>query len=145
MAIYVVGFLRASLLWLVAGTALGVAMAIHPAWAIFRTAHFHILLLGFVTMMIAGVAYHVIPRFTGAPLHAPRLALVHLVIANLGLAALVCGFAARMRAAAWAPGSLAGGAALSVLGAWFLAWNLWRTIDHRIRPRPRPRPLPTTD
>ena len=67
------GFLRASLLWLVVGTSLGAAMAIHPAWAVYRPAHLHALLLGFVMMMIAGVAYHVIPRFTMAALHSPRV------------------------------------------------------------------------
>jgi cbb3-type cytochrome oxidase subunit 1 len=143
MATYVIGFLRASLLWLVAGTGLGAAMALHPAWAIYRTAHFHILLLGFVTMMIAGVAYHVIPRFSGTALHAPRVALAHLVIANVGLLLLVAGFAGRMSGVAGAPWLLGTGGGLSVIGAWLLAWNLWRTLDHAIRPTRRPRPLPT--
>jgi cbb3-type cytochrome oxidase subunit 1 len=54
-----------------------VAMAVHPAWAVYRTAHLHMNLLGFVAMMIFGVAYHVIPRFTGHSLHSRRLAAVH--------------------------------------------------------------------
>ena len=143
---YVTGFLRASLIWLVVGTSIGAAMAVHPAWAVYRTAHLHALLLGFVMMMIAGVAYHVIPRFTMAALHSPRLARIHLVIANLGLVLMVCGFGARMHGVGIAPGMLATGGVLSLCGAWALAWNLWRTIDRRVpmpKRTPGGRPVPT--
>ena len=71
---FVKAFLKASLAWLALGVTLGVAMAVHPAWTVYRLPHVHVLLLGFVTMMIYGVAYHVIPRFTGAPLYSRRLA-----------------------------------------------------------------------
>ena len=70
-------FIRASLVWLVAAVSLAVAMAVYPPWTIYRTAHMHMALLGFVTMMIYGVAYHVIPRFTGQPLWSPRLPGIH--------------------------------------------------------------------
>jgi cbb3-type cytochrome oxidase subunit 1 len=49
--------------------------------------------LGFVTMMIFGVAYHVIPRFTGHPLHSRRLAGMQWWLANIGLALFVAGLA----------------------------------------------------
>src|SRR5690606_13152235 len=88
---YVSGFLRSSLTWLVIGTSIGASMAIEPRFIRYRPAHVHALLLGFVMMMIAGVAYHVIPRFTMAALHSPRLARLHLVVANLGLLLMVCG------------------------------------------------------
>lgn len=143
---YVSGFLRASLLWLVSGTTLGAAMAMRPAWLGYRPVHLHLLLLGFVMMMIAGVAYHVIPRFTAAPLHAPRAAMAHLYVANLGLVLLAAGFVARVDAPAAAPPLLAGGGTLSALGAWLLAWNLWRTLDKAVvapSRLPRARPLPT--
>ena len=137
---YVAGFMRASLLWLVLGTSLGVAMAVHPAWAVYRTAHFHILLLGFVTMFIAGVAYHVVPRFVMSELASPRLARAHLVVANLGLALMVVGFATRLHGWGPAPASLAVGGSLSALGAWAFAWNIWQTM-HRVPAPPPPRPM----
>lgn len=142
---YVVGFLRASLIWLAAGVSLGVAMAVHPAWVVFRTAHLHMLLLGFVVMMISGVAYHVMPRFTGAPLYSPRLAICHLVVANVGLPLLAGGFIARILLPAAAPVMLATGGLLSAAGAFMLGFNLWRTLDGaavlpsqlvRVGPRP---------
>jgi len=58
---FVRAFLKASLAWLAMGVTLGVAMAAYPPWTVYRLAHVHMVLLGFVTMMIYGVAYHVIP------------------------------------------------------------------------------------
>ena len=145
MESYVSRFLRASLLWLAFGTALGTAMAMQPRWVVYRPAHLHALLLGFVMMMIAGVAYHVIPRITMASLHAPRAARAHVWIANAGLVLLVCGFMTRPHHMQWAPIVLALGGVLSACGAWLFAWNLWRTLDHAVpllKPTPRSRPLP---
>ena len=39
-------FIRASLLWFLAGITPGLAMAIHPAWAVYRPAHAHMTWLG---------------------------------------------------------------------------------------------------
>ncbi|MBK6841136.1 MAG: cbb3-type cytochrome c oxidase subunit I [Gemmatimonadetes bacterium] len=86
-------FLKASLAWFGIGVTLGAVMSSWPHAAIYRTAHFHMNLLGFVSMMIFGVAYHVIPRFMGHPLHDKRLAAIHFWVANLGLATLSIGFA----------------------------------------------------
>jgi cbb3-type cytochrome oxidase subunit 1 len=122
-------FLRASLCWLVAGASLGVAMAVHPIWGGFRTAHMHMMLLGFVVMMIAGVAYHVLPRMASSPLYSTRLAKAHLVIANIGLAVFVTGFAGRAMSAEWAAVTIATGAMLSWTGLVMLAANLWLTLS----------------
>src|SRR5689334_3779338 len=96
---FVKAFLKSSLVWLGLGVTLGIAMAVHPAWAIYRVAHLHMNLLGFVTMMIYGVAYHVIPRFTGHALHARTLATMQWWAANLGLALMAIGFAMRAHGA----------------------------------------------
>lgn len=141
---FVMGFLRSALLWLVVGTSLGATMAMVPAWLVYRPVHLHLLLLGFVVMIIAGVAYHVIPRFTAAALHSPRLAMVHLWVANTGLVLLACGFIARIHHPPLAPWLLSGGGLLSASGAYLLAWNLWRTLDRAVIPParlPRARPL----
>lgn len=134
---YVVRFLRASLIWLSAGVSLGVAMAVHPPWQLYRTAHLHMLLLGFVMMMIAGVAYHVLPRFAATPLHSPRLAALHFIVANAGLLLLTTGFIVRFHVVAIATPMLATGGVLSAAGAYMLAWNLWRTLDRAAVPPTR--------
>jgi cbb3-type cytochrome oxidase subunit 1 len=126
---FVKAFLKASLAWLALGVTLGVAMAAHPIWAVYRLAHVHMLLLGFVTMMIYGVAYHVVPRFAGAPLHSRRVAGWHWWIANVGLAVMVAGFMVRGVGASVGTPLLASGGALSALGAYSFAYVLWRTVD----------------
>jgi hypothetical protein len=69
---FVRAFAKASVAWLAAGVTLGVGMAARPAWAVYRPAHVHMVALGFVAMMIYGVAYHVVPR-RGAPRGVPRI------------------------------------------------------------------------
>ena len=125
---FVRAFLKSSLVWLGAGVTLGVAMAAHPAWAVYRPAHVHMNLLGFVTMMIFGVAYHVIPRFSGHALHSRRLAAWHWFASNGGLALMVVGFVLRARGVA-SPAVLALGGTLAALGAYAFIYNLWRTLD----------------
>jgi cbb3-type cytochrome oxidase subunit 1 len=129
---FVRAFVKASLAWLALGVTLGVAMAAHPAWTVYRPAHLHMTLLGFVTMMIYGVAYHVLPRFSGHPLHSRRLAGWHWWASNAGLLGMVAGFALRPSGGALgaaATPALAAGGALSALGAYAFAYGMWRTVD----------------
>jgi cbb3-type cytochrome oxidase subunit 1 len=130
-------FLKSSLAWLGAGVSLGVAMAVYPPWAVYRTAHLHMNLLGFVTMMIFGVALHVIPRFTGHPLHSRRLATGQWWLANGGLALFVAGFVLLPNTSFGAPARMvvAAGGLLSAAAAYVFIYNLWRTIDGRPQPR----------
>ena len=126
---FVKAFLKSSLAWLGGGVTLGVAMAMHPAWTVYRTAHFHMNLLGFVAMMIFGVAYHVIPRFTGNPLHSRSVAKVHWWLANVGLALMAAGFVGIARGVTSAWICVAAGGLASAGGAYAFIYNLWRTID----------------
>ena len=126
---FVKAFVKASLAWLALGVTLGVAMAAAPAWVIYRPAHMHMNLLGFVTMMIYGVAYHVLPRFSGYPLHSRRLAGWHWWASNAGLLLMVVGFALRPALPAAGAPVLVTGGVLSALGAYAFVYGLWRTID----------------
>lgn len=126
---FVRAFLKASLAWLALGVTLGVAMAARPAWTVYRPAHLHMTLLGFVAMMIYGVAYHVVPRFTGHPLHSRRLAGWHWWASNAGLLLLAAGFGLRPGGGTMAAPALAAGGVLSALGAYAFAYGVWRTID----------------
>lgn len=128
---FVKAFLKASLAWLAAGVSLGLAMAMHPAWAVYRTAHLHMNLYGFVAMMIFGVAYHVIPRFTGHPLHSRRLAVAQWWLANVGLAVFVTGLAMLPDTAFGAAARVvvAAGGLVAATAAYVFVYNIWRTID----------------
>jgi hybrid cluster-associated redox disulfide protein len=83
-------FVQASLVYLAIGSVMGVlisAGALSPfAW---RFVHLHLNLLGFVTLIVSGVAYHIIPRFTGRPVKHPRLIGVHFWLANIGLLGMI--------------------------------------------------------
>ena len=138
---FVKAFIKASLAWLALAVSLGVGMAVYPAWLIYRTAHLHMALLGFVAMMIFGVAYHVIPRFTGNALHSRTLAGIHWWLANSGLTILVIGFVVRPHWGTNAIPLLGGGGVLAAMGAYAFAYNLWRTLDAVRPPAPRAVPL----
>lgn len=122
-------FVRSSLVWLGVGVMIGISMAIWPAAVVYRPAHAHANLLGFVSMMIFGVAYHVIPRFSGAPLHNRRLAAWHVWLANGGLALLVGGWILRASVFDVGTGAVRAGAVVSAAGIGLFIYNLWRTLD----------------
>jgi cbb3-type cytochrome oxidase subunit 1 len=126
---FVKAFLKASLAWLALGVTLGATMAAHPEYTIYRPAHAHMVLLGFVTMMIFGVAYHVIPRFTGHLLHNRRAAGFQWFVSNAGLATMVVGFIVRANGASAGTPILSAGGILAATGAYIFVYNIWRTID----------------
>ena len=129
---FVRNFIRSSLIWLGGGVLLGMSMAIAPMQAmVYRPAHVHANLLGFVSMMIFGVAYHVIPRFSGSPLRSRRMARWHLWIANIGLGCLVGGWLVRPSVADAGTIMLGLGALTSATGAFLFITNIWRTLEVR--------------
>ena len=95
-------FLKVGMAYFVLGTLLGTLLAI-PATrdllykapgAQWRLAHTHLNLAGFVIMIIFGIAYHILPRFAGKPLHSEAWAAAHFWIAALATAGMVIGFVA---------------------------------------------------
>lgn len=126
---FIKAFIRSSLVWFAAGIVLGVAIAMHPPWIVYRPAHAHMNVVGFLTMLVFGVGYQLLPRLFGHPLHSQRLAIAHLFCANLGLAALVLGFLIQPSTGAGARWVTATGGVLYALGAMLWVYNLWRTFD----------------
>lgn len=127
-------FIRASLVWLAVGVLIGISMAFWPASLIYRPAHMHANLLGFVSMMIFGVAYHVIPRFSGKALHSRKLADLHFMVANAGLAFMVAGWIAVVTSPYWGMIAVRIGGAGSAVGAFLYIYNIWRTLEPAARP-----------
>lgn len=140
---FVKAFIKSSVIWLAIGVSLGVVMAVFPTWTVFRPAHLHINVVGFVAMMIFGVAYHVIPRFAGVPLRNRRAAGWHWMLANAGLAAMVVGFA--LRGLGHVSGSivLAVGGSLVAIGAYIFAWLIFQSVNGRVPARIAPNPSAT--
>jgi cbb3-type cytochrome oxidase subunit 1 len=128
---FVKAFIKSSVSWLAIGVTLGVAMAVEPQWTIYRPAHMHMNLAGFVAMMIFGVAYHVVPRFTGIPLYSARAAGAHWFVSNTGLLLMVVGFALRANAVAGGELLLAIGGMATAIGGYTFAYVIWRTVEGR--------------
>jgi cbb3-type cytochrome oxidase subunit 1 len=145
---FIKAFIRASLLWFAAGIVLGVGMAVHPPWVVYRAAHAHMNVVGFLTMLVFGVGYQLLPRLFGHPLRSRALAVAHFFLANAGLLGLVSGFLLLLRSSVAGRWSMASGGVLFAAGAVLWVWNLWRTFDaadarHRQRMQAEQRQLPT--
>jgi cbb3-type cytochrome oxidase subunit 1 len=101
-------FIAAALGYALLGGLLGLAWlafpAALPAYAL--RAHAHLMLVGFVGMMIFGVGLHMLPRFTGRVLFSERLADAQFALVNLGLVAMVLGWLGGARMAVTAGGLL---------------------------------------
>jgi cytochrome c oxidase cbb3-type subunit 1 len=83
-------FIKASIYYLIAGATIGVLMGTRLAVSSeLRFVHIHANLLGFISMMIFGVAYHILPRFNARPLKYPNWVPVHFYLMNIGLVGLL--------------------------------------------------------
>ena len=89
-------FIAAALLYALLGGLLALAWLAFPGAFPAHTlrAHAHLMLVGFVGMMIFGVGLHVLPRFVGRALFSERTADVQFVLVNAGLVVMVAGWLA---------------------------------------------------
>ena len=127
-------FIKMSLIYLALGATLGGLFLIFPRLLGLKFAHVHFNLLGFMSMMVYGVAYHILPRFQGKPLFSERMADVQFWLANIGLIGLVVFDAAQAYGASLPltiPLALSGVAA--AVSVYLFVVNLWLTFS---RPSP---------
>ena len=101
-------FIAAALAYALLGGLVGVACLAWPGLlpGLALRAHAHLMLVGFVGMMIFGIALHVLPRFTGRNLYSDRLADAHFVLVNAGLPVMALGWLFAVPAAARTGGAL---------------------------------------
>lgn len=138
-----VAFIKAALIYFVLAMLLGIHMSrtgvVYPSLPI----HVHFNMLGWISMMIYGVAYHILPRFSGQPLWNEKLAKWHFWLANIGLIGMVLGWILIS-----APG---GGTVLYIfalvegVSVILFALNMFNTVKAAPATPPRPpvRPRPT--
>jgi len=86
---YTKGFVIASLVYFFVAAVLGIWMGGADAAPWVHFAHVHFNLLGFMTMMIYGVGYFILPRFNGRTLRWPSWVPIHFYLANIGLIGMV--------------------------------------------------------
>jgi cytochrome c oxidase cbb3-type subunit 1 len=86
---YAKAFVKASLVYLGIGVVMGIEMLIWPDVRYTHgRVHGHLLLLGFMAMMVYGVGYHILPRFMGRPVYSHRLGNAQVWLANITLIGL---------------------------------------------------------
>lgn len=124
-------FIKASIIYLMIGVTSGAMYMLSFVPQELITAHAHINLIGWVSMMIFGVAYHILPRFSGKPLYSETLANIHFYIANLALVGMAVFFAST--AFGFEDGrrvaSIFG--VLQAIATYIFAFNLFKTLGVR--------------
>ena len=131
-------FVRAAYLWLLVAATMTTAYALYQAVTGQEVAHAlvgsyrHALTVGFISMMILGMAYRIIPVFTGSTLHSPLLLLGSFVLLNGGnLIRVVSQPLAEALGGPFYPLMGISGfmevTALSLFG-----YNIWKTVDKRM-------------
>ena len=89
----VVWYLRMSVIYFIAGALIGLVMFISPGeTGYYVSSHTHLNLLGFMSMMIYGVGYHILPKFSGRNIYSPLIMNVQFWIGNAGLIGMVTGW-----------------------------------------------------
>jgi cbb3-type cytochrome oxidase subunit 1 len=83
------GFVIMSIIYLGLATFLGIAMLWHHDLLAVKFVHSHLNMLGWVSMMIYGVGYHILPRFMGRPVYSVSLGNVQFWLANIGLVVML--------------------------------------------------------
>lgn len=78
-------FIKAALIYLAISTILGVLITIGPGYSFM---HSHLALIGWVSFLLFGLAYLLLPQYTGNPLFSERLGLIQFWLANIGLIGL---------------------------------------------------------
>jgi cbb3-type cytochrome oxidase subunit 1 len=90
---FVRNFIIMSIVYLGFAALIGVGMLWSQAMLSLKFIHSHLNMLGWVSMMIYGVGYHVLPRFAGRPLRYPKMGEVQFWAANIGLVGMLLFYA----------------------------------------------------
>lgn len=109
---------RAAFVFLALGIGLGVTFAIDRAiGARLRPLHAELNLWGWATLLIYGMGYHMLPRFSGHPLRDMRLANLQSWLAIIGCAAASIGWIGVAASTGWGRPLLAIGTAAQAAAA----------------------------
>lgn len=126
----IVWYLRMSVLYFIGGAAIGLGMLFWPSEAgYYVSSHVHLNLLGFMSMMIYGVGYHILPKFSGTHIYSPLIVKIQFWVANAGLVGMAISWPFFNRGdASLANNVLILSAILSMLSAILFAYNMLKTI-----------------
>ena len=89
-------FIKSSLIYFAIAALVGLEITFMPNHlGALMPMHAHLMLLGWITMMIYGVGYHILPRFSASPLYSDKLANVQFYLSNIGLIGMAISFVLR--------------------------------------------------
>jgi hypothetical protein len=114
-------FIRIAVIYLVIGAALGLGMGISQKFTLIPV-HAHVLLLGWASLALAGVVYHLYPMAAST-----RLARIHFWLHNLGLPAFMIALALLLTGMEAALPVVAAAAVVVLLGLILFATNFLLT------------------
>jgi cbb3-type cytochrome oxidase subunit 1 len=86
---FVKGFIVMSVVYLGIAAILGIVMLGNQNAMAMKFVHSHLNMLGWVSMMIYGVGYHILPRFMGRALYSNKIGEAQFYLANLSLVAML--------------------------------------------------------
>jgi cbb3-type cytochrome oxidase subunit 1 len=90
---FVKGFIVMSVVYLGAAAIMGIVMLANPDVMALKFIHSHLNMLGWVSMMIYGVGYHILPRFMGRALYSNKIGEMQFYLANISLVAMLVFYA----------------------------------------------------
>jgi cbb3-type cytochrome oxidase subunit 1 len=111
-------FLKIAVVYLFLGASLGLAMGISQTFTL-TPVHAHLLLLGWASLALAGIIYHLYPVAA-----TTRLARLHFWLHNLGLPSFMVGLAMVLTGREGATPLTAGSASVVLLGLGLFALNV---------------------
>lgn len=89
-------FIKSSLIYFALAALVGLDITFMPGhFGAMMPMHAHLMLLGWISMMIYGVAYHILPRFSASPLYSDKMANAQFYVAQIGLIGMAVGFGMR--------------------------------------------------
>jgi len=89
MDTFVRRFIIMSIVYLGISSLVGIAMLGSEKAMALKFVHSHLNMLGWVSMMIYGVGYHILPKFMGRAMHSKALGEIQFWMANIGLVAML--------------------------------------------------------
>jgi hypothetical protein len=123
-------FTRLSTPYLILGTTLTIFISLMPDGYIrFRPVIYHTYFLGWISMMVFGVGYHILPRFADNKVHSLFLMRLNLKLANIGVAGFVFSWLLSLFFSSAFLGNLRHIFGILTASALFIfVYNIWRSL-----------------
>jgi len=129
MDTFVRRFIIMSIVYLGISSLVGIAMLGSEKAMALKFVHSHLNMLGWVSMMIYGVGYHILPKFVGRQMYSKKLGEVQFWAANIGLVAMLVFYTLNLSApsdALVAATMLAG--VLELVSIFLFFYNMLKTL-----------------